>query len=42
MAAHAAAPVQLGLDLTVSSKPRMADAFALALRRIGKSVVNRT
>ena len=33
--------VQLGLDLTVSSKATMADAFALALRRVGKSVVNR-
>ena len=34
--------VQLGLDLTVSSKATMAEAFALALRRVGKSVMNRT
>jgi rsbT co-antagonist protein RsbR len=34
--------VQLGLDLSVSSKATMAEAFALALRRVGKSVVNRT
>jgi len=34
--------VQLGLDLTVSSKATMAEAFALALRRIGKSVQDRT
>ena len=33
--------VQLGLDLTVSSKPTMADAFALALRRVGKAVTDR-
>ena len=33
--------VHLGLELGVVSKATMADAFALALRRLGKSVVNR-
>ena len=33
--------VHLGLDLTVSSKATMAEAFALALRRVGKAVVDR-
>jgi rsbT co-antagonist protein RsbR len=33
--------VHLGLELDVVSKATMADAFALALRRIGKTVVNR-
>jgi rsbT co-antagonist protein RsbR len=33
--------VHLGLELDVISKATMADAFALALRRIGKAVVNR-
>ena len=33
--------VHLGLDLTVSSKATMAEAFALALRRAGKAVVDR-
>jgi rsbT co-antagonist protein RsbR len=32
--------VHLGLDLNVISKANMADAFALALRRIGKRVVS--
>jgi rsbT co-antagonist protein RsbR len=34
--------VHLGLELDVVSKATMADALALALRRIGKAVVNRT
>jgi rsbT co-antagonist protein RsbR len=33
--------VHLGLDLTVTSKATMAEAFATALRRVGKAVVNR-
>jgi rsbT co-antagonist protein RsbR len=33
--------VHLGLDLTVTSKATMADAFQVALRRIGKVVVDR-
>ena len=33
--------VHLGLELDVVSKSTMADAFALALRRIGKTVVDR-
>jgi rsbT co-antagonist protein RsbR len=33
--------VHLGLELDVVSKATMADAFALALRRVGKAVVNR-
>lgn len=33
--------IQLGLDLTVTSKATMADAFQLALRRVGKAVVDR-
>jgi rsbT co-antagonist protein RsbR len=33
--------VHLGLDLDVISKATMADAFALALRRLGKTVVDR-
>jgi rsbT co-antagonist protein RsbR len=33
--------VHLGLELNVVSKATMADAFALALRRVGKAVVNR-
>jgi rsbT co-antagonist protein RsbR len=33
--------VHLGLDLNVVSKATMADAFALALRRMGKAVVDR-
>jgi rsbT co-antagonist protein RsbR len=33
--------VHLGLDLDVISKATMADAFALALRRLGKAVVDR-
>jgi rsbT co-antagonist protein RsbR len=33
--------VQLGLDLTVTSKATMADAFEVALRRIGKAVTDR-
>ena len=33
--------VHLGLDLGVISKATMADAFALALRRLGKAVVDR-
>jgi rsbT co-antagonist protein RsbR len=33
--------VHLGLELGVVSKATMADAFGLALRRLGKSVVNR-
>lgn len=33
--------VHLGLELGVVSKATMADAFALALRRLGKSVVSR-
>jgi rsbT co-antagonist protein RsbR len=33
--------VHLGLELGVVSKATMADAFALALRRLGKAVVNR-
>ena len=32
--------VHLGLELNVVSKATMADAFALALRRLGKTVVN--
>jgi rsbT co-antagonist protein RsbR len=31
--------VHLGLELDVISKATMADAFALALRRVGKTVV---
>ena len=34
--------VHLGLDLNVVSKATMADAFQVALRRIGKVVVDRT
>jgi rsbT co-antagonist protein RsbR len=34
--------VHLGLELGVVSKATMADAFALALRRLGKAVVDRT
>jgi len=34
--------VHLGLELDVVSKATMADAFALALRRMGKAVVTRT
>jgi rsbT co-antagonist protein RsbR len=34
--------VHLGLDLGVVSKATMADAFAMALRRLGKAVVDRT
>jgi rsbT co-antagonist protein RsbR len=34
--------VQLGLDLGVVSKATMADAFALALRQLGKAVVDRS
>jgi rsbT co-antagonist protein RsbR len=33
--------VHLGIELNVISKATMADAFALALRRIGKTVVDR-
>jgi len=33
--------VHLGLELDVVSKATMADAFALALRRVGKAVLNR-
>jgi len=33
--------VHLGVDLSVTSKATMADAFALALRRVGKTVVDR-
>ena len=33
--------VHLGLELNVISKATMADAFALALRRLGKAVVDR-
>jgi rsbT co-antagonist protein RsbR len=33
--------VHLGLELGVVSKATMADAFGLALRRLGKTVVNR-
>jgi rsbT co-antagonist protein RsbR len=33
--------VHLGLELNVISKATMADAFALALRRLGKTVVDR-
>jgi len=33
--------VHLGLELSVVSKATMADAFALALRRLGKTVVDR-
>jgi rsbT co-antagonist protein RsbR len=33
--------VHLGLDLDVVSKATMADAFALALRRLGKTVTDR-
>jgi rsbT co-antagonist protein RsbR len=33
--------VHLGVELDVVSKANMADAFALALKRIGKTVVNR-
>ena len=32
--------VHLGVELNVVSKPTLADAFALALRRVGKMVVN--
>src|ERR1700690_1178518 len=39
---HIAQPtVHLGVELRVVSKATMADAFALALRRIGKPVVDR-
>jgi rsbT co-antagonist protein RsbR len=34
--------VHLGLELDVVSKATMADAFALALRRVGKAVTDRT
>jgi rsbT co-antagonist protein RsbR len=34
--------VHLGLELDVVSKATMADAFALALRRVGKAVLDRT
>jgi rsbT co-antagonist protein RsbR len=34
--------VHLGVELDVVSKSTMADALALALRRIGKIVVDRT
>ena len=34
--------VHLGVELDVVSKATMADAFALALRRVGKAVVDRT
>lgn len=34
--------VHLGLELGVVSKGTMADAFALALRRLGKTVVDRS
>ena len=34
--------VHLGLDLTVTSKATMADAFQVALRRVGKVVVDRS
>ena len=34
--------VHLGLELDVVSKATMADAFALALRQIGKAVRDRT
>jgi rsbT co-antagonist protein RsbR len=33
--------VYLGVELNVTSKANLADAFALALRRVGKMVVNR-
>ena len=33
--------VHLGLELGVISKATMADAFALALRRLGKAVIDR-
>jgi rsbT co-antagonist protein RsbR len=33
--------VHLGVELNVVSKSTMADAFALALRRVGKVVVDR-
>jgi rsbT co-antagonist protein RsbR len=33
--------VHLGVDLSVTSKANLADAFELALRRLGKSVVDR-
>ena len=33
--------VHLGVDLSVTSKANLADAFELALRRIGKSIVDR-
>jgi len=33
--------VHLGVELNVVSKATMADAFALALRRLGKTVVDR-
>ncbi len=33
--------VHLGVELNVVSKATMADAFALALRRVGKTVVDR-
>ncbi|HKW53354.1 MAG TPA: STAS domain-containing protein [Stellaceae bacterium] len=33
--------VHLGVDLSVTSKANMADAFELALRRVGKTVVDR-
>jgi rsbT co-antagonist protein RsbR len=33
--------VHLGVDLSVTSKATMADAFELALRRVGKTVVDR-
>jgi rsbT co-antagonist protein RsbR len=37
----ARAMVHLGVELNVISKANLADAFALALRRVGKMVVNR-
>jgi rsbT co-antagonist protein RsbR len=33
--------VHLGVELNVISKANLSDAFALALRRVGKMVVNR-
>jgi rsbT co-antagonist protein RsbR len=33
--------VHLGVELNVVSKANLSDAFALALRRVGKMVVNR-
>jgi rsbT co-antagonist protein RsbR len=34
--------VHLGVELNVVSKPSLADAFGLALRRTGRTVVNQT